>query len=92
MLQWQHSVYHISMFNSQCSVKALEKWGEKAHAIEKCGDIGNFSGATNVILPFVNLKFVGTWAPTAKIIGDIPDFHVLNVHNTQPRHNPEYNT
>ena len=34
------------------------------HTIEKYGDIGNFSGVTYVILPFINLKFVGTWAPT----------------------------
>ena len=60
-----------------------------AHTIEKYGDIGNFSGVTYVMLPFVNLKFVGTWAPTAQIIGDIPDFNVLNVPKTQPRHNPE---
>ena len=26
-----------------------------------------------------NPKFVGTWAPTSKIIGDILDFNVLNV-------------
>ena len=59
-----------------------------AHTIEKYGDIGNFSGVTYVILPFVNLKFVGTWAPTAKMNGDIPDFNVLNVPKMQPRHNP----
>ena len=41
------------------------------------------------MLPFMNPKFVGTWTPTAKIIGDIPDFSVLNVPKTQPRHNPE---
>ena len=58
------------------------------HTTEKYGDIGNFWGVTYVILPFVNLKLVGTWAPTAKIIGDIPDFNVLNVPKTQPRHNP----
>ena len=59
-----------------------------AHTIGKYGDIGNFSGVTYIILPFVSLKFVGTQAPTAKIIGDIPDFNVLNVPKTQPRHNP----
>ena len=59
-----------------------------AHTIGKYGDIGNFSVVTYVILPFVNLKFVGTQAPTAKIIGDIPDFNVLNVPKTQPQHNP----
>ena len=58
------------------------------HTIEKYGDIDNFSGVNYVILPFVNLKFVGTLAPTAKIIGDIPDFNVLNVPKTQPWHNP----
>ena len=58
------------------------------HTIEKYGDIGNFWGVTYVMLPVVNLKHVGTWAPTAKIIGDIPDFNVLNVPKTQPRHNP----
>ena len=57
------------------------------HTIEKYGDIGNFFGVTSVILPFINLKYVGTLAPTAKIIGDIPDFYVLNVPKTQPRHN-----
>ena len=73
----------------QCSAKALEKWGQMTHTIEKYGDIGNFSGVTAVILPFMNLKYVGTLAPSAKIIGDIPDFNVLNVPKTQPRHNPE---
>ena len=58
------------------------------HTIEKYGDIGNFSGVTSVILPFMKLKYVGTLAPTAKIIWDIPDFNVLNVPKTQPRHNP----
>ena len=38
------------------------------HTIEKYGDVGNFSGITYVMLPFMNLKFVGTWAPAAKII------------------------
>ena len=68
----------------QCSAKALEKWGHMTHTTEKYGDIGNFYGVTYVISPFVNLKFVGTWAPAAKIIGDIPDFNVLNVPKTQP--------
>ena len=57
----------------QCSAKALEKWGQMTHTTEKYEDIGNFFGVTYVILPFVNLKPVGTWAPAAKIIGDIPD-------------------
>ena len=52
------------------------------------GTLGNFFWVTYVILPFVNLKLVGTWAPTAKMIGDIPDFNVLNVPKTQPPHNP----
>ena len=26
----------------QCSAKALEKWGQMTHTIEKCGDVGNF--------------------------------------------------
>ena len=60
----------------QCSAKALEKWEQMTHTIEKYGDICNFSGVTSVILPFINLKYVGTLAPTAKII---PDFNVLNV-------------
>ena len=60
--------------------------------IKNYGDIGNFSGVIYVILPFVNLKFVGTWAPTAKMIGDIPDFNVLIVPKTQPRHNPAQST
>ena len=75
----------------QCSAKALQKWGLVTHTIEKYGDIGNFSVVTSVIhvLPFMNLKYryVGTLAPTAKIIGDIPYFYVLNVPKTQPRHN-----
>ena len=57
-------------------------------AIKNYGGIGNFYGITSVILPFMNLKYVGTMAPTAKIIGDTPDFNVLNVPKTQPRHNP----
>ena len=59
------------------------------HIIEKYGDIGNFSGVISVILPFMNLKCAGTLAPTAKIIGDIPYFNMLNVPQTQPRHNPD---
>ena len=73
---------------TQCSAKTLEKWELMTHTTEKYGDTGNFSGVTYVILPFINLKFRGTWAPTAKIVGDIPDFNVLNVPKTQPRHNP----
>ena len=72
----------------QCFAKALEKWGQMTYTIENYGDIGNFSGVNYVILPFINIKFVGTWAPTAKMIGDIPDSNVLNVPKTQPRHNP----
>ena len=79
----------LTGINCQCSAKALEKWEQMAHAIEKYGDIGNFSGVTSVILSFKNLKFVETLAPTAKIIGDIPDFNVLNIPKTQPLHNPE---
>ena len=79
--------YHVILH--QCSAKALETWGQVTHTIGKYGDIVNFSGVTSVILPFMNLKYVGTLAPTAKIIGDIPDFNVLNVPKTQPRHNPE---
>ena len=98
--QWVNITINLSMMctrlldalpdgtKPQCSAKALEKWGQIAHTIGKYGDIGNFSGVTYVILPFVTLKFVGTQAPTAKIIGDIPDFSVLNVPKTQPRHNP----
>ena len=71
---------YIWCWHGQCSAKALEKWGQMTHTIEKYGD-------TFVILPIVNLKFVGTWAPTAKMIGDIPDFNMLNVPKTQP-HNP----
>ena len=74
----------------QCSAKALEKWGQMTHTTEKYGYIGNFLGVTYVILPFVNLKLMGTWAPTAKIIGDIPDFNALNVPKTQRQHNPEH--
>ena len=74
---------------NQCSAKALEEWGQMTHNTEKYGDIGNFSGVIYVILPFVNPKFVETWAPTAKIIGDIPDLNVPNVPKTQPRHNPD---
>ena len=56
----------------------------------KYGDICNFSGVTSVILPFMILIYVGTLAPTAKIIGDIPDFNVLNVPKTQPQYKPAY--
>ena len=65
----------------------IEKWGLMTHTFEKYGD----TGVTYVILPFVNFKFVGTWAPTAKLVGDIPDFNmfnVLNVPKMQPQHNP----
>ena len=41
------------------------------HTIEKYGDISNFSGVTSAVLPFMNLKYVGTLAPAAKTIGDI---------------------
>ena len=51
--------------SQQCSAKSLGKWGKMTHTIEKYGDIGNFSGVTSVILPFMNLKYVGTLAPTA---------------------------
>ena len=78
------------MFPIQCSAKALEKWGQMTHTIEKYGDIGNFSGITSVILPFMNFKCVGASAPTAKIIGDIPDFYALNVPKMQPQHNPAH--
>ena len=77
------------LYNNQSSTKALEKWGYMTHTIEKYGDICKFSGVTYVILPFVNIKFVGTWAVTVNITGDIPDFNVLNVPKMQPRHNPE---
>ena len=36
---------------------------------------------------WVNLKFVGTWAPTNKIIGDIPNFTAQNVPIFQPQLN-----
>ena len=94
-LYYSHQIllhpYEILLCNyssMQCSAKALEKWGQMTHTIEKYGDVGNFSGVTYVMLPFMNLKFVGTWAPTAKIIGDISDFNVLNVPKTQPQQNP----
>ena len=35
----------------------------------------------------VDLKFVGTWAPTNKIIRDIPGFTMLNVTIFQAQHN-----
>ena len=73
---------------NQCSAKALGKWGQMTHTTENYGDVGNFSGVTYGMFPFMNLKLLGTWAPTARIIGDIPDFNVLNVPKTQPRHNP----
>ena len=83
------SLISDSGLKQQCSAKALEKWGQMAHSTEIYGDIGHFSGVIFVILPFMNLKFVGTWAPIAKIIWDIPVFNVLNVPKTQPRYNPE---
>ena len=67
-----------------------DRW--PTQTIKRYGDLGNFSGVTYVMLPFMNLKFVGTWAPTAKIIGDIPDFNVLNLPKTQPQHNPAVDT
>ena len=51
------------------------------HHLRKYGGIYNFSG---VIYVFIDLEFVGTWAPANKIIGDIPDFIVLNVPIFQP--------
>ena len=83
LLKWFSDECHWTLL-MQCYAKALEKWGQMTHTIEKYGDICNFS----VILPFMILKYVGTLAPTAKIIGDIPDFNVLNVPKTQPWHNP----
>ena len=77
-----------SGLEGQSSAKALGKWGQMTHTTENYGDFGNFSGVTYVMLPFLNLKFVGPWAPAVKIIGDIPDFNVLNVPKTQPRRNP----
>ena len=65
---------------AQCSAKALEKWGQMTPTIEKYGDIRNFAGVTSVILPFMNLKCVGTLAPTVKIIGYIPDFNFPKCH------------
>ena len=53
------------------------------------GDTDNFSGVSSITLPLLISNFVGTWAPTNKIIGDIPDFTVLNVPIFQPRHNIE---
>ena len=53
-------VYHSEYCKHQCSAKALEKWGQMTHAIEKYGDVGNFSRVTYVMLPFLNLKYVGT--------------------------------
>ena len=51
------------------------------HHTEKYGDIGNFYYTV-----IIDLKFVVTWAPTNKIIGDITDFTVLNVSLFQPWH------
>ena len=39
------------------------------------------------IITIHDLKFVGIWAPTTKIIGDIPDFNVLNVPKMQAQQN-----
>ena len=86
-ISFQSCIMHILI---QLYAKALEKWGQMTHTIEKYGDICNFSGVTSVILPFMILKYVGTFAPTAKIIGDIPDFNVLNVPKTQPQQNPAH--
>ena len=58
------------------------------HTTENYGDVSNFSEVTYV-MPFMNLKFVGTWAPAVKIIGDIPDVIVLNVPKAQSQHNPD---
>ena len=56
--------------------------------LKNMGTLVTFLGSL-ILLPFRNLKFVGTWAPTTKIFGDIADFNVLNVPKTQPRYNPE---
>ena len=40
--------------------------GQMTHHIGKYGDIGNFSGVSSICYS------QGTWAPTNKIIGDIP--------------------
>ena len=49
------------------------------HHIGKYGDIDYLSGINSILYATIDLKFVGTWAPTNKIIGDIPDITVLNV-------------
>ena len=45
------------------------------------GDVDNF-----YYTAITDLKFVVTWAPTNKIIGNITDFTVLNVSLFQPWH------
>ena len=85
-----HHINKTEPFSVSLNGTILQFCIKLTHTIEKYGDIGNFSEVTYVMLLFMNRKFVGTWAPTAKIIGDIPDFNVLNVPKTQPQHNPEY--
>ena len=59
------------------------------HHIVKYKDIDNFAGVSSItlLLLSIDLRFVGTWATTNKIIGNIPDFTVLNVPIFQHWHN-----
>ena len=75
----------------QCSSEIFEKWGQMTHHIGKYGDTtgSNFSGVSSIILLLLISNLWGTRVPVNKIIGDIPDFTVLNVPIFQPRHNTE---
>ena len=64
---------------NQCSVEVSEKWGQMTCHTGKYGDIDNTSGVSSFILPLLTSNLFGTWAPINKMIGDIPDFTVLNV-------------
>ena len=51
----------------------------------------SYSACANVTRWVKILGWLRPWlAPTAKIIGDIPDFNELNVPKTQPRQNPVF--
>ena len=70
----------------QCSTKISEKWDQMTHPIKRYGTYG----VSPIIWGFTisDLKFVEIQASETKIIGDIPDFDVLNVHILQPPQNP----
>ena len=55
------------------------------HHIAKYGDIDNWGQFYYITI--IDLKCCGDMGRSKQIIGEIPDFTVLNVHLVQPRHN-----